>query len=67
MSRQNTLGGSNKMLPTEEAADYLGVTPRMLRDSYGRWGLTPSRYGKSLKFRVRDLDAMTERLEVRTP
>lgn len=59
------IGGSNRMLPTSEAAAYLGLPDaRSLRDNYQAWGIPASKYGRQLKFRQRDLDVFIARREV---
>lgn len=59
------IGGSNKMLPTAEAAEYLGLpNAESLRENWRRWGIPASKYGKTLKFRQRDLDVFIAQREV---
>ncbi|MER6013016.1 helix-turn-helix domain-containing protein [Streptomyces bluensis] len=42
------------MTPDEAAAE-LGVTKRVLMDSYRRWGIPYLKVGKHVRFRTRDL------------
>jgi excisionase family DNA binding protein len=64
MSSTN-LGGSNRMLTTDEAAAYLALPDgRALRDNWVRWQIPAHKYGRTLKFRVRDLDAFIDRRAV---
>jgi excisionase family DNA binding protein len=58
------LGGSNKLLSTTAAAEYLDIPVRTLRDNRRAWGIPATRIGRELHFRQRDLDAwVTRRLD----
>lgn len=48
-------GGSNLLMTPDEAAAELGVTKRVLMDSYRRWGIPYLKVGKHVRFRTRDL------------
>jgi excisionase family DNA binding protein len=54
-------GGSNVLLTTRQAAEYLAVTERALRDNFRRWGLPAHKVGRALRFRVRDTEAYLDR------
>lgn len=56
-----SLGGSNRLLTPSQAAEYLNVPQRSLRDSWRRWGLKAHHVGKHLRFRERDLESWLER------
>lgn len=61
------IGGSNKMLTTAQAAEYLGLPNAMsLRDNYKQWHIPASKYGGALHFRQRDLDVFIAQREVAT-
>lgn len=54
-------GGSNRLLDVPEAAEYLNIPPRRLRDNWSRWGLRAYKVGRELRFRERDLNNWIER------
>jgi excisionase family DNA binding protein len=60
---RGSLGGSNRLLDMHEAAAYLAVPYSSLRRYRSRWGLRSVHVGRSVKFRLRDLDAFIERHE----
>ncbi|KOV69688.1 DNA-binding protein [Streptomyces sp. MMG1121] len=53
-------GGSNLLMTPDEAAAELGVTKRVLMDSYRRWGIPFLKVGKHVRFRTRDLHNWVE-------
>jgi len=57
------IGGSNKLLTTEQTAEFLGVPKKTLYNQWREWGLRGYRVGQSLKFRERDLEDWLERHE----
>jgi excisionase family DNA binding protein len=44
------------LLRMREAADYLNVPERTLREYWQRWGLTAYRVGRTIQFRERELN-----------
>ncbi len=52
--------GSNLLMTPDEAAAELGVTKRVLMDSYRRWGIPFLKVGKHVRFRTRDLHGWVE-------
>ncbi|MCE5335255.1 MAG: helix-turn-helix domain-containing protein [Desulfobacteraceae bacterium] len=59
--------GKRRLLPIEEAAAYLGLSPRTLYNGCGRRSKTPfpvrpKRIGRKLLWDVRDLDAYIDSL-----
>ena len=53
----DNLGGSNRWLNVEEAAEFIDVPVDSLRKLWKRWGITAYKIGGRLKFRERDLNA----------
>ena len=53
-------GGSNKLLNLANAAAYLDMPERRLRDNYRQWGIPAYKVGREHRFRVRDLDAYVD-------
>jgi excisionase family DNA binding protein len=52
------IGGSSRLLPVPEAAEYLSVAERTLRENFRRWGIPAHKVGRALWFsgaRRRDL------------
>ncbi|MGO9783404.1 MAG: helix-turn-helix domain-containing protein [Streptosporangiaceae bacterium] len=47
-------------LTTREAAEYLRMPDWSLRANYRKWGLTPAKAGKNLRFRQDELVAWLE-------
>ena len=45
----------------KEAAQYLSVPERTLRDNWRRWGLKAHRVGRAIRFRERDIEAWLEK------
>lgn len=61
----HNLGGSNRLLPLAEAADFLGIdNPRSLQEHWRRWGIPAYKVGRELRFRERDLNAWVEKQAV---
>jgi excisionase family DNA binding protein len=60
---KSSLGGSNKLLTMHEAAELLGIPYSSLRRYRRKWGLREAEvnFGRSVKFRERDLAAFIER------
>jgi excisionase family DNA binding protein len=56
--RQELRGASKRLLPIPEAAEYLGISPRTIRNDLSRkiFPVKPVRYGGKLLFRREDLD-----------
>ena len=54
--RKHTIGGSAKLLPLMQAADYIGVPYRTFEKNWRGWGLVAYRYGRRYHFRIRDLE-----------
>lgn len=50
------LGGSNRMLNTGEAAEYIGIGYKTFLNNWRRWGLKGRRVGRRVMFRERDLE-----------
>jgi len=53
-------GGSNQLLSLANAAAYLDMPERRLRDNWRRWGIPIYKVGRELRFRVRDLECWLE-------
>lgn len=51
-------GGSNRLLGVPEAAEFLAVPERTLRENWRRWGLSAHRVGigRAIRFRERDIE-----------
>jgi excisionase family DNA binding protein len=49
-------GGSNRLLRIPQAAEYLNVPERTLRDEWRRGGLQAHRIGRAIMFRERELE-----------
>ena len=54
---------ADRLLSTNEAARYLGLTPNALRIRVHRGSIPAYRLGSRLRFRKRDLDASLQRRE----
>lgn len=54
------LGGSNKMLGVVEAAAYLHVPEKSLRNYWQKWGVPSYKIGQRRLFRERDLNLWIE-------
>jgi excisionase family DNA binding protein len=50
------IGGSNVLLTVPQAAEYLAVPERTLRENFKRWGIPAHRVGRALRFRIRDIE-----------
>ena len=48
------------MLSLANAAAYLDMPERRLRDNWRRWGIPIYKVGRELRFRVRDLECWLE-------
>jgi excisionase family DNA binding protein len=55
------IGGSNRLIGCREAAEYLSVPERTVRDNWQRWGLLGYKVGRAIRFRERDVEAWLER------
>jgi excisionase family DNA binding protein len=54
---------SRGLLTTEEAATYLGLTPRYFRDNYRTWGIPAVRFGhRTIRFRPDDLESFARKM-----
>lgn len=51
------IGGSNALMSAEECAHYLNVSVKTLLRNRDEWGLKSIKVGRSVKFRVRDVDS----------
>lgn len=60
MPPDHNLGGSNKLLTLDEAADRLRIKTTTLRQNWRRWGI-PAHKIDGLKFRERDINAFIAR------
>ena len=56
-----SVGGSNRLLSVPEAAEYLAVPERTLRENFRRWGIPAHKVGRALRFRVRDIESYLEK------
>jgi excisionase family DNA binding protein len=55
------IGGSNRLVGVPEAAEYLSIPERTLREKFRRWGIPAHKVGRALRFRARDIEAYLER------
>jgi excisionase family DNA binding protein len=57
--------GSNRMLTTAQAAEYLAVARKTLQVNYAKWKIPYYRVGQRINFRQSDLDRWlkTRRIE----
>lgn len=55
------IGGSNRLLTTREAAEYLSVPLKTLQTRWRDWELPALRVGRGLRFRERDLEGWLDR------
>jgi excisionase family DNA binding protein len=62
----DVIGGSNRMIGTEELAEFLGVPLNTIYHHWRAWGLPGVRIGRHLLFRERDIAAWIERRERQT-
>ena len=46
----------SNLLTLDQAASYLQVSPRMLREHRHRWGLRATKVGRHLRFRMADIE-----------
>jgi excisionase family DNA binding protein len=54
------VGGDQRLISTDKAAHYLGITARRLREHHREWGIPAVRLGpRTLMFRVSALDKYT--------
>jgi len=65
--RKHLLSPQKRLLPVEEAADYLGVSPKTIRNRLGPkaskpFPVKPVRHGGKVLFRRDDLDAYIDHL-----
>ena len=60
------IGGSNRMIGTEELAEYLGMPLNTIQHCWRAWGLPGIKVGRRIKFRERDIAAWLERRERQT-
>jgi excisionase family DNA binding protein len=51
------IGGSNRLIGCKEAAEFLSIRERTLRENWRRWGLTAHKVGRPIRFRERDIEA----------
>ena len=61
MPPKGTLGGSNRLLSSRDVAVILAIPERTGRDKWTEWGLPPSKIGKHLRWKERDVYAWIER------
>ena len=54
-------GGSNRLMGVPEAAEFLAVPERTLRENWRRWGLAAHRVGRAIRFRERDIECWLEK------
>ena len=50
------IGGSNKIISMHEASEYCGMTYKHFAASYKAFRIPHHKIGRSVKFRVRDLE-----------
>lgn len=55
MPDHSNLGGSNRVMNLEHAAELLDMPPRRLKDNWRRWGVPAHKAGRELRFIERDL------------
>ncbi|MDD2901550.1 MAG: helix-turn-helix domain-containing protein [Syntrophales bacterium] len=62
--RQEIRSAGKRLLPIPEAADYLGISPRTIRNELSRktFPVRAVRHGGKVLFRRQDLDAYIESL-----
>jgi excisionase family DNA binding protein len=62
--RQEIRAAGKRLLPIPEAAEYLGISPRTIRNDLSRktFPVRPVRYGGKVLFRREDLDAFIDGL-----
>jgi hypothetical protein len=53
----DNLGGSNKILNLDHAAELLDMPPARLRKHWREWGIPAYKAGRELRFTERDLRA----------
>lgn len=54
------IGGSNKLISMREAADFLGLSYKGFAASYKAMRIPCFKVGRSVKFRIRDLESWLE-------
>jgi excisionase family DNA binding protein len=54
------VGGSNRLVSCAQAAEYLSVPERTVRDNWRRWGLPAHKIGRAVRFRERDIETFIE-------
>lgn len=57
-------GGSNRLLGVPEAAEFLAVPERTLRENWRRWWLSAHRVGRAIRFRERDIENWLEKNKI---
>jgi hypothetical protein len=55
------IGGSNRLISLKDTAAMLDVPESSMYKNWRAWGLQAYRVGRSLKFRVRDVEAWLDR------
>ena len=55
------IGGSNRLIGCKEAAEFLSIPERTLRENWRRWGLTAHKVGRAIRFRERDIEAWLQK------
>ena len=50
----------NRLLTTQEVADYLGKSPWWIRENIGTLGIPAMKVGRQWRFRLDDLDSWLE-------
>ena len=55
------IGGSNRLVGCREAAEFLSVPERTLRENWRRWGMPGYKVGRAIRFRERDLEIWLEK------
>ena len=66
---ENPIGPRKRLLPVDQAAEYLGIAPKTLRNRLGPrapqpFPVKPKKIGKKVLFDIRDLDAFCDSLTV---
>lgn len=54
------IGGSNRLIGTAEAAEYIGYKRKTVQSEWKSMGLPAIKTGHQLRFRLRDLEAWVE-------
>jgi excisionase family DNA binding protein len=58
------IGSSNALLSVPEAAGFLSIPERTLRENRARWGIPAHRVSRTIRFRMRDLEAWLEKNKI---